>query len=148
MERFWYHPSNMALPPQKFREIVFLLLYGYFFVSDEMEETGLMVMQELKVTKKSVLEATAKALAVVDQLTVIDQKITEASPEYTFDRISTVEKTALRLGVFELSSDPLLPQAVAIAEAIRLTIKFGSPEGSNFVNAVLDRIYKQQLASL
>jgi N utilization substance protein B len=138
----------MSLPPQKMREIVFLLLYGYFFVSDEMEETGLMVMKELKVTKKSVLEAQAKALAVIEQLALIDQKITDASPDYTFDRISTVEKTALRLGIFELSSDPLLPPVVAIAEAIRLTIKFGSPEGSNFVNAVLDRIYKKQLINV
>ncbi|HSX12884.1 MAG TPA: hypothetical protein VLE96_00470, partial [Chlamydiales bacterium] len=42
---------DMALPPQKFREIVFQILFS----SDSTEETALMLMAELKVTKKAVL---------------------------------------------------------------------------------------------
>jgi len=38
-----------------------------------------------------------------------------------------------------------LPPKVAIAEAIRLTRKFSSPESASFVNAILDAAYQEIL---
>ena len=132
----------MALPPQKFREIVFQMLYSTDFPCPDREETERMLMGELKVTRKAVLTAREK----VDQIAVkqgeIDEKISLYSTEYSFERISRVEKTVLRLGLYELMFDPSLPPLVVIAEAIRLTRKFGTPESAQFVNAILDREYK------
>ncbi len=138
----------MALPPQKFREIVFQILYSASFPVPETEETALMLMNELKVTKKSVLEANEKVKKIEAKLPEIDEKIGAHATEYSFDRISRVEKTILRLGLYELLFDSSLPPLVAIAEAIRLTRKFGTPESSHFVNAILDRIYKSSLLPL
>ena len=132
----------MSLPPQKYREIVFLLLYSSDFPSFDGEETALMVMGELKVTKKSVSQARERVEQIGTKLPEIDEKISAASTEYSFERISRVEKSILRLGLYELLHDPSIPPLVAIAEAIRLTRKFGTPESSQFVNAILDRIYK------
>ena len=92
----------MSLPPQKFREIVFLFLYRNDFVCSELEETTLLIMDQLKVTKKSVLQAHEKALLIKEKLEEIDSKIAHASVEYTFERISSVEKTALRLGLYKI----------------------------------------------
>ena len=39
--------------------------------------------------------------------------------------------------------DASIPPLVVIAEAIRLTRKFGTPESAQFVNAILDRLYKK-----
>jgi N utilization substance protein B len=132
----------MSLPPQKFREIVFQLLYGAGFPAFEGEETALMLMGELKVTKKSVSQARERVAEIGAKLAEIDEKISSASTEYSFDRISRVEKTILRLGLFEILFDASIPPLVAISEAIRLTRKFGTPESAQFVNAILDRIYK------
>ncbi|MBI5272508.1 MAG: transcription antitermination factor NusB [Chlamydiia bacterium] len=131
----------MSLPPQKFREIVFQILFSTEFVPDGSDDTALMLMGELKVTRKAVMEARLKAMQVVDKLGEIDEKIRVSSREYHFDRISLAEKCALRLGLFELFYEPSLPHKVAIAEAIRLTRKFGTPESSQFVNAILDAVY-------
>ncbi len=133
----------MALPLQKFREIVFQVLYSRMFEACTAEETALMLMAELKVTKKSVLQARERAEEIEARLTEIDPKISLASTEYSFDRISRVEKTILRLGLFEILFDPSIPPKVAIAEAIRLTRKFGTPESAHFVNAILDQVHKQ-----
>ena len=65
----------MALPPQKFREIVFQILYSAAFSSSDTQETALMLMNELKVTKKSVLEAHEKVGKIHTQLPEIDEKI-------------------------------------------------------------------------
>ena len=89
----------MSLPPQKYREIVFLLLYSSDFPSFDGEETALMVMGELKVTKKSVSQARERVEQIGTKLPEIDEKISAASTEYSFERISRVEKSILRLGL-------------------------------------------------
>jgi len=135
----------MALPPQKFREIVFLLLYRNDFLCSELEETVFLIMDNLKVTKRSVLEAQKQVELIQNKLEEIDEKISRASTEYSFDRISSVEKTLLRLGLYEILYDSTLAPRIAFAETIRLTRKFGSPESAHFVNAVLDAAYKDGL---
>jgi N utilization substance protein B len=143
----------MALPPQKFREIVFQIFYSAGFPLPETEETALMLMSELKVTKKSVLEANEKVKQIHTKLVEIDEKISAHATGYSFERISRVEKAILRLGMYELLFEPSVdsfggrpvPPLVVIAEAIRLTRKFGTFESAHFVNAVLDRVYKSFL---
>src|SRR5437762_3191551 len=93
---------DMALPPQKFREIVFQILFSSGFPGFETGETALMLMHELKVTKKAVLEAETKVKQIEEKLPEIDEKITAFSSNYSFERISRVEKTILRLGLFEI----------------------------------------------
>lgn len=136
----------MPLPPQKFREIVFQLMFCAAFDCEALDGTALMLMNELKVTKRAVLDACDRARQVLSRLDEIDEKIRAASNEYQFDRISSAEKCALRLGFYEILFDSSLPNKVAIAEAIRLTRKFGTPESADFVNAILDTIYKHELA--
>lgn len=131
----------MALPPQKFREIVFQILFSRGFAADEAGEIISLLMHELKVTKRTMLEASARADLVETRQTEIDEKIASFSTEYTFERISTVEKMVLRLGAFEILFDDLIPPKVALAEAIRICRKFGSPEGAQFVNGLLHSIY-------
>jgi N utilization substance protein B len=133
----------MALPPQKFREIVFQLLYSQDFTPLEPENSIPFMMNELKVTRRSMLEAHARVNQILEKFSELDEKIAASATDYSFDRISRVERTILRQGVFELLFDPALPPKVAIAEGIRLCRKFGTPESSQFVNAVLDDIYKK-----
>ena len=132
----------MTLPPQKFREIVLQILFSSDFDRSQTEETAIMLMAELKVSKKNVLQAHERVLLIFEKLSEIDEKISSYSTDYSFDRISNVEKAVLRLGVFELMYDETIPGLVVISEAIRLTRKFATPESSQFVNAILDKIYK------
>jgi len=132
----------MPLPPQKFREAVLQILFSTDF-GKESEEMVPFMMQELSTTRKAMLEAHARVDQILAKLPEIDAVITAASTEYSFERISRVEKTILRLALFELTSDPSIPPLVAIAEAIRLCRKFGTPESAQFVNAILDGVYKK-----
>lgn len=132
----------MALPPQKFREMVFQMLFCCEFSGSEEGDVAAMLMHELKVTKKTALEAYQRVRAILEKLPEIDEKIGSASSEYQFERISRIEKNILRLSLFELFYDVNLPWKVSIAEAIRLCRKFGTPGSSHFVNAILDAVYK------
>lgn len=135
----------MALPQQKFREIVFLLLYSYDTGKSSDDDMVKVIMAELAVTKKSVLTALERVHLIKAKLNEIDDLITSVSQTYSFDRIQSVERNVLRLGVYELLFDNEIPPKVAISEAIRLGKKFATPESSNFINALLDAIYKKNL---
>lgn len=132
----------MSLPQQKFREIVFQLLYSYNLGKSQEIDMIPLIMKELSVTRKAVKEASARVEAIEAELSKIDEIIAKTSQSYAFERIQSVEKNILRLGVYELVYDPNIPPIVAISEAVRLARKFGSPEAATFVNAVLDGIFK------
>jgi len=134
----------MVLSREKFREIVFQLLYSQdFFTSEEEDIVGLM-MAELSVTKKSMMEATRKRELVFSRLSEIDDLITKFSSSYEIGRIGKVEKSILRLAVYELCFEDALPPKVAISEAIRLTRKFSTAQSGAFINAVLDAVLQSR----
>ena len=132
----------MSLPPQKFREILFQLLYSQDFTSLEPLESIPFMMQELKVTRRTMVDAHLKIEKICEKLELIDELIKTFSKNYSLDRISNVEKTILRLGIYELLYDENLPYKIIISEAVRLCRKFGTRESANFVNAILDAIYQ------
>lgn len=134
----------MALPQQKFREIVFLLLYSHDMGRTDDDEMISFLMEELSVSKQSVLKAMERARLISDKLPEIDAQIAAKSVTYEFERIQSVERNVLRLGVYELFHDNELPPKVAIAEALRLAKKFGTPESVAFVNAILDSLFKER----
>jgi N utilization substance protein B len=132
----------VALPNQKFREIVFQLLYSRDMGESPSEAIIPMLMKELSVSKKTVLEASALVEKILARKEELDQKIATGSDTYTFDRIHTVERNILRLGLYEMLYADDIPEKVAISEAMRLAKKFSSGDARSFVNAVLDRILK------
>lgn len=134
----------MALPVQKFREVVFQLLYSLDFIEVKVvdEELFLLLMHQLKITKKALFLAHERVKLIQEKQKEIDEAISGGSHSYDFNRIPKVERNVLRLAVFEMLHDNSIPHKVAIAEAIRLTRKFATPEGATFVNGVLDTILK------
>jgi N utilization substance protein B len=135
----------MTLPAQKAREMVLQLLYSHDLAKAEQEAMAALMMGELSVTKKAVKEAQKRVEAVLELLPQIDQLVAKASHSYQFSRIQAVERNVLRLGVYELLFDESIPPKVAIAEAMRLTRKFSTPEAAAFVNAILDHLYRKNL---
>lgn len=135
----------MAIPHQKLREIVFLLLFAKTHGRIDVKETESLIMGQLKVSKSSMLKAYAKMEEIEKFLPEIDNKIRNEVFSYDFERIQSVEKTALRLGTYEIFFEKNLSPKIVIAEANRLTKKFGSPAATAFVNAILDAELKMSL---
>ncbi|MEI8124699.1 MAG: transcription antitermination factor NusB [Parachlamydiaceae bacterium] len=135
----------MTIPAQKFREIVFQLLYSRDIAQTSDEAMIELLTKELAVTKKAVCEAQERVQQILDNKEKIDSMIAKTSLAYTFERIQSVERNVLRIGVFELLFDDTIPPKVAISEALRLAKKFSTKEAALFVNAILDAIYQSSL---
>lgn len=132
----------MALPKEKFREIVFQLLYSSDFAPGEKGESVPLIMEQLGVTKRTLGQALEVQSKILQCQSELDTHIRTLSTEYPFERIPRIEKTILRLGAFELLYDASVPPKAVIAEAIRLCRKFAAPESGKYVNAILDALYK------
>lgn len=81
---------------------------------------------------------------VISKQTDLDAIIIKAAPEWPIDKIATIDRNILRIGLFELlfgdRSD--VPAKVAINEAIELGKSFGGDSSGKFVNGVLGAVYK------
>lgn len=76
-------------------------------------------------------------------LKLCDTLITQATIRWQFDRLSPVDKSILRLSVYQLKFCPDIPPKVVINEAIELAKKFSTEKSSAFVNGVLDAVFKK-----
>ena len=80
-------------------------------------------------------ERVAGVLASLDE---IDADISSRLVGWNLYRLGTVERAAMRLGVWEMKNTDV-PKAVAINEAVDLANWFASPKTRTIVNGVLDR---------
>jgi N utilization substance protein B len=83
--------------------------------------------------------AEALAEQVVNRLSALDQHAAAAADNWRLNRIATVERNILRLGIHELERGEVPPK-VAIDEAVRLAHWFAGARAPAFINGVLDRI--------
>ena len=75
----------------------------------------------------------------------IDLIIVKAAPDWPLEKISTVDRNILRIGLFELlfGDRDQVPAKVAINEAIELAKTFGGDSSGRFINGVLGAVYKE-----
>jgi N utilization substance protein B len=83
--------------------------------------------------------AEALAAAVVAEREELDRLASEAAENWRLERIATVERCILRIGIHELLRGETPPK-VAIDEAVQLAHWFGGPKAPPFINGVLDRV--------
>lgn len=73
----------------------------------------------------------------------IDGKIQPIAPDWPIEQIARVDRTILRIGMYELLHQAkVVPPKVAINEAVELAKAFGSDNSSKFVNGVLGTAYR------
>lgn len=75
--------------------------------------------------------------------TRIDEMISAASQHWELQRITPVDRAILRLAAGEMLAEAGTPPKVAINEAIELAKVFGAAESPQFVNGLLDAIWRQ-----
>jgi transcription antitermination protein NusB len=97
--------------------------------------------------KKPNPEARAFAQELVsgtlEHLEAIDAVLRQGLEHWRLPRIAAVDRSVLRLAVFEFLNRPETPPVVVIDEAIELAKRFGGDESGLFVNGVLDGIRKK-----
>jgi len=74
----------------------------------------------------------------------IDELLTTYSQAWTLDRMPAVDRTALRIGVFELLYEHDVPPEVAVTEAVALVKNLSTDDSPAFVNGVLGSMLRDR----
>lgn len=74
----------------------------------------------------------------------LDEKLAAFCEAREIDEADPITKALLRLAAFELGHRIDVPYRVVIDEAVTLARKFGPEQSHSFVNAVLDKLARQE----
>ncbi|MBA3428983.1 MAG: transcription antitermination factor NusB [Actinobacteria bacterium] len=87
--------------------------------------------------------ASELAEAVSRRAAELDQRITASADGWTADRLGTLERNILRVGIHELEEESVPPE-VAINEAVVLAKRYASEDAARFVNGILARVAREE----
>lgn len=73
----------------------------------------------------------------------IDRLIEQYSEHWRLGRMAPIDRTILRIAIFELLYCEEIPPKVTLNEAVDLGKQFGSDESGSFINGILDRILNE-----
>ena len=118
--------------------MVLRLLYRLEFKTLPLE--ALLVEEELNDQADFIRE---RLVGILQHREEIDGIIDRRAQGWGIDRLATVDRNILRLGIYELLYTDVPPE-VAIDEAVELAKEYGTEKAPSFINAILDRVWKEK----
>ena len=81
--------------------------------------------------------------SILKQINEIDEIIQKFSDNWVLDRMTVIDRNILRMGTCELLFSFSTPPKVVINEAVDVAKKYGNEDSPEFINGILDKIYKE-----
>ena len=124
------------------RELALKFLYQTEFNSENSRLELDSFFERLSVAEEiqSFAQALIKKLLLHEK--EVDELLKKISANWPQDRMAIIDRNILRLGISELLFDSTTPPKVVINEAIEIAKKFGTNESPDFINGILDKIFK------
>ncbi len=129
---------------RKAREYALQALYMYETVKSSQDELCSMEWTDKELPDDIKNFAVAMIDGSIEKIEYIDKLIDKHSRNWKFERLSTVDKSILRISIYTLLFHPDIPVAVTINEGVELGKTFGGEGSGQFINGVLDAIKKSE----
>jgi transcription antitermination protein NusB len=123
------------------RESVIGLLYAYDLGNEGIVKFVDEILEDKKIRNQQKEFALKLFNGTVENIETIDNEIKAHLNQGTLEDIGSVEKSILRLAVYEILFESL-QKAIVINEAIELSKRLASDGAPKFVNGLLDKIVK------
>jgi len=73
----------------------------------------------------------------------VDGMITRFAKGWTIERMPVIDRTLLRMAIYELAHRPDVPTGAIISEAVDLAKRYSTDDSGRFVNGMLGRIAEE-----
>ena len=123
------------------RESVIGFLYAYDLGNEGIVKFVDEILEDKKIRNQQKEFALKIFNGTVENIEAIDNEIKAHLNQGTLEDIGSVEKSILRLAVYEILFENL-KKAIVINEAIELSKRLASDGAPKFVNGLLDKIVK------
>lgn len=135
------YESWCVMTRKQAREEVFILIFEKEFNDDALSDI-LSLAEEVRDIKvddyiKNVF------FGVFDNISVIDEIISENAVGWSINRITKTALAILRLALYEIKFYDEIPVSVSINEAVELAKKYATKEDASFINGILSTVAKQ-----
>ena len=132
-------------PPQlsarhKARELALQALYENDLTGHDAPEVMVRLAEGQALTPENCAFALDLIRGVLANRTKIDENIHRFAPAWPLTQMAAIDRNILRLAIFELLVNNMVPVKVAINEAVELAKSFGGDSSPRFVNGVLSSV--------
>ncbi len=122
------------------RERATQFLFGLEFTGEDWEGALEAFFEGQPVRPGAKAYATELIRGVQEHLPELDEAINSALENWAPERVGRIERSVLRVALFEMRFADDVPTSVAINEAIEVAKRFADENAPRFINGVLDRL--------
>ncbi|MCX7677640.1 MAG: transcription antitermination factor NusB [Spirochaetes bacterium] len=130
---------------RKAREYALQALYMYDTVQKSVDELVELSWVEAPMSEEIKNFAISLIRNTIANIDTIDGYIKKHSKNWSFERITAVDKAILRISICELMCYPDIPPAVTINEGIELGKIYGGENSGQFINGILDAVRREEI---
>ena len=130
----------MAHVRRKARMAVLQALYESDCVGHDLISATQRLCEEHSLIEDAALFAQGMAQGVEENKEEIDALIQRFAPSFPVEQLAIIDRSILRLAIFELRFSETISAKVVINEAVELAKAFGSARSSKFINGVLGSV--------
>ena len=127
---------------RKSREYAMQMLYQWELGGNTPEQVGATFFLERKADSEAEEFARGLFRGAVNDIKKLDELLRAHAENWRLERMAAVDRSILRLAVYELLHCPETPPHAVINEALEIARRFSGDGSVEFVNGVLDSVLK------
>ena len=124
------------------REAAMKLLYQLEFQKDDKKEQIELALEDESFTQKDKQYIEDIIEGVLSNVDLIDSIIENKATGWKIGRLSKIDLSILRIGIYEILKRNDIPYSVSVNEAVELAKKYSNEDAGAFVNGLLAKVSK------
>lgn len=84
--------------------------------------------------------STQIAVGVAEHLTELDSRLDEVAEDWSVARMAGIDRSILRMGLWELLYSPEVPTTAVVSEAVALANEYSTERSAPFINGILVKL--------
>lgn len=122
------------------RQIAFQTLFQVDLSKIDVEQALEYRLADVNLEPRDLEYVKRTVRGVSEQLTALDAQISDVSRGWQVHRLASIDRSILRLAIYEIVFMDDIPVRVAINEAVELAKEFGDKESPAFINGLLGTV--------
>ena len=135
--------DNYAASRRRARTVALQVLYEVDSVGHPWEGVSSRHLQRVTISEEAATFARGLVEGALGNSSEIDRIISRLAPSWPASQLSVVDRSLLRLAIYEMVLEKSSPPKVVINETVELAKLYGSDSSPKFVNGVLGSVMEE-----
>lgn len=124
------------------RQVAFQTLFQIDLGKNEVDEALAYRLSEVDLAEEDFNYVKRAVQGVCTQTSALDKQINAVSKGWEVHRLGSIDRSILRLAIYEIVFMDDIPVRVSVNEAVELAKEFGDEDSPRFINGVLGTVVR------